>query len=136
MTYYEKAKDIYDKIYSGRLMEAFEEYYHEDCVLIEATGEVRKGKAANREAEFNFINNVQEWRGGGVNSITANEEEGITMIESWLDVMMENGKPFRLEQIARQKWLGDQIIEERFYFTPAEVVQTNKQEAAMKLIEK
>ncbi len=116
--YYDKAKDIYDKIYSGRLMEAFEEYYHEDCVLIEATGEVRRGKAANRAVELGFVNNIKEWKDGAVKCITANEEEGVTMVESWLDVIMSNGKPFRLEQIARQKWKDGQIIEERFYFTP------------------
>ena len=35
MSYLEKAQDIQDKMLKGQLMEAFEQYYHEDVVIIE-----------------------------------------------------------------------------------------------------
>ena len=116
MSYSAKAKDIQDKLLSGQLMDAFEEYYHEDVVMIEATGERHEGKAVNREREKKFLASVQEWHGGGVTNITSNEEEGITMVESWMDVTFQGGMRPKWEQIARQKWQGDQIIEERFYY--------------------
>lgn len=116
MNYSEKAKDIQDKLFSGQLLEAFEQYYHEDVVMIEASGEKREGKAVNREAEKKFLGSVQEWHGGGVVAITSNEKEGVTMVESWMDVTFQSGMRTKAEQIARQKWQGDQIIEERFYY--------------------
>jgi hypothetical protein len=38
------------------------------------------------------------------------------MVESWMDVTFQGGMRPKWEQIARQKWQGDQIIEERFYY--------------------
>ena len=43
---------------------------------------------------------------------------GITMVEAWADVTFQDGNRMKLEEIARQKWQGDQIIEERFYYNP------------------
>ena len=116
MSYFEKAKAVQDKVFAGQLLDAFEQYYHEDVVMIEATGDVRKGKEANREAEKKFLESIQEWHGGGVLGITSNEDEGTTMVESWMDVTYKGGMRAKMEQIARQKWQGDQIIEERFYY--------------------
>jgi len=116
MSYLEKAQDIQDKMSKGQLMEAFEQYYHKDVVMIEATGEKHEGKSTNREREEKFLASIQEWHGGGAIAITSNEEEGITMVESWMDVTFQGGMRPKWEQIARQKWQGDQIIEERFYY--------------------
>lgn len=84
--------------------------------MIEATGEKREGKAVNREAEKKFLASVQEWHGGGVVAIGSNEAEGVTMVETWMDVTFQGGNRIKSEQIARQTWQGDQIIEERFYY--------------------
>jgi len=116
MNYSAKAKDIHEKLFSGKLMDAFEQYYHEDVVMIEASGERREGKTANREFEKKFLASMQELHGGGVVAITSNEEEGVTMVESWMDVTYQGGMRMKAEQISRQKWQGDQIIEERFYY--------------------
>lgn len=116
MNYSEKANDIQDKLKNGQLLDAFEQYYHEDVVMIEANGEIRKGKDANREAEKKFLANIKEWHGAGVVAITSNEEQGFTMVESWMDVTYQGGMRMKMEQIARQKWQDDQIIEERFYY--------------------
>ena len=117
MSYLEKATDLYNKINSGQLMEAFEEYYHEDVVMIEATGEKREGKDKNREAEKEFLGKVQEFHGAGVVAITANEEEGVTAVESWMKVTFkQDDNPVKLQQVAVQRWEGDQITHERFYY--------------------
>jgi len=116
MTYLEKAQDIYNKVFNGQLLDAFEQYYHEDVVMIEATGERREGKETNRKAEQAFLESVEAWHDGGVVAITSNEEAGITMVESWMDITSKAYGRMKMEQIARQKWQGDQIIEERFYY--------------------
>ncbi|MDH3648593.1 MAG: nuclear transport factor 2 family protein [Saprospiraceae bacterium] len=116
MSYLQKAMDIQDKVFSGQLLDAFEQYYHQDVVMIEPTGDVRVGKDTNREAEKKFLASVQKWHGGGVQAITSNEPEGITMVESWMDITFLGGMRTKMEQIARQKWQGDHIVEERFYY--------------------
>ena len=116
MTYLEKAKTVYDMIFSGQLLDAFEKYYHEDVVMQEASGLVREGKDTNREYEKKFLESVQEIHGGGVDGLAANEEDGVTMVESWMDVTFKDGNRVKLEQVAVQRWEGDFVIHERFYY--------------------
>ena len=94
MSIKEKVTDIYNKIYTGQMMEAFEEYYAEEVVMQENEEEPRVGKAVNREWEKNFLANVQEWHGGAVNAICVNEEEGVAMVESWVEITFK-GAPLR-----------------------------------------
>tara|TARA_R110002124_G_scaffold76758_2_gene205690 strand:- start:7340 stop:7450 length:111 start_codon:yes stop_codon:yes gene_type:complete len=35
-----------------------------------------------------------------------------------MEVTFKGGNKIKMEQIARQKWKGDHIIEERFYYNP------------------
>lgn len=116
MTYKEKAMDIQNKLGQGQAMDAFEKYYHEDVVMIECSGDKRVGKSVNREFEKNFFGSITEMHGGGVVAVTSDEEAGVTMVESWMEASFKDGNKMKMEQIARQKWQGDQIIEERFYY--------------------
>ena len=118
MKYKELVSEMYQMLNSGQAMEAFEKFYHEDSSMIEATGEVRKGKAASREFEKGFFESIKEHHGGGVHAITSDEENGITMVEAWMEATFQDGSRMKMEEIARQKWQGDQIIEERFYYNP------------------
>jgi ketosteroid isomerase-like protein len=116
MSYYDKAKDIYDMSAQGKMLEAFDKYYHKDVVMVEATGEARKGKEANRKFEVEFMNMIKEFHGSGVRAITSDEKGTITMVESWMDVTLKDGNRNMMEEVAVQKWKGDQIIHERFYY--------------------
>jgi hypothetical protein len=116
MSYLEKAQDLYAMITEGKMIEAFDKHYHEDIVMIEATGDVREGKAFNREHEEKFVAGIKEFHGFGINGITSNEEEGITMVESWMDVTMAEGYRMKMEEVAVQQWEDDLIIRERFYY--------------------
>jgi ketosteroid isomerase-like protein len=116
MSYYDKAKDIYDMLAKGKLLEAFEKYYHNDVVMVEATGEARKGKGANRKFQLEFMSMIKEVHGTGIRAITSNEKDATTMVESWMDTTYKDGKRNMMEEVAVQKWNGDQIIHERFYY--------------------
>lgn len=116
MSYLQKVSEMYAMMGKGNMMDAFEKYYHEDIVMVEATGEVRKGKSANREFEQQWMASIKEMHGGGVTGITSNEEEGITMVETWGEFTSQDGNRVKMEEVCVQKWQGDQIIHERFYY--------------------
>lgn len=118
MTYQEKAEDLYNMINSGKLMDAFEKYYHNDVVMVEATGDKREGKDASRDYEKKFLSSIKEFHGAGVGSIASNEDEKVTTVESWMDVTFQDGNRTKLEQVAVQQWEEDQIKHERFYYNP------------------
>jgi hypothetical protein len=116
MSYYDKAKDVYDMLAQGKSLEAFDKYYHKDIEMVEATGESRKGKDVNRKFEIEFMGMIKEFHGFGVRSIASNEKEAVTMVESWMDVTMKDGKRNLMEEVSVQKWKDNQIIHERFYY--------------------
>ena len=115
MSYLAKAQKLCQLMEEGKSMEAFEELYHEDVVVVEATGETRKGKAVQRAAIQEWFSSVVEMHGSGFGAITANEETGTTIIESWVDLTTKNGR-MKLEEVGVQKWKDGQIIHERFYY--------------------
>jgi len=118
MSYLNKINDVYKLLGEGKAMDAFEKYYHEDVIMIEGNGEKHEGKDTNRKRETEFFGSIEEMHGAGVDAIATNEEEGITMVENWMEVTFKGGNKIKMEQIARQKWKGDHIIEERFYYNP------------------
>ena len=116
MSYLDKVTEMYNMLGEGKMMDAFEKYYAENVVMIEATGEKREGKDKNREFELQFLDSIKEMHGGGVYSITSNEETGVTTVESWMDTTFKDGNRMKMEEVAVQYWEGDQIVKERFYY--------------------
>ncbi len=117
MSYFDKISDIYDHIAQGTALDAFEEYYAENVVMILEDGTEVEGKDTNRERENEFFDSVEAFHGIDITAITSNEEEGLTAVESAMDVTFKGGDRISLEQVAIQEWDGDEIVRERFYAT-------------------
>jgi len=116
MSYHQKAAHLYQMMEEGQMMDAFEKYYHPDVEVVEATGEVRQGKDAQRAALGEWSNSVKEVHASGIGAITSNEAEGLTSVESWMDCTFADGNRVKMEEVAVQRWDGDQIVHERFYY--------------------
>lgn len=118
MNFYNRAKDLYDMMNEGKLNEAFEKHYAENCVICEKpTGEIREGKEAQRQAIEGWNKMVKEFHGNGYTNITSNEAEKTTMVESWTDVTFQDGNRIKMEEVAVQKWNDEgQIEHEQFYY--------------------
>lgn len=109
-------EEMYDMLSEGKFTEAFEKYYHEDVVMIEGDGTRREGKKYNQKVEQEFLDSIVTFHGLGTTAITSNFDTNISMVETWLDVTYKDGERLKIEQVARQTWKGDKIIEERFYY--------------------
>ncbi|MEM9985518.1 MAG: nuclear transport factor 2 family protein [Bacteroidota bacterium] len=117
MTHLEKIQDMYRMIGEGKTMDAFEKYYHDDVTVIDGTAAPRNGKAEQRKAIQEWYGMIKEFHGSGVSAITADEENGITSVESWTDITFQDGNRVKMEEVGLQRWSGDQIIHERFYYS-------------------
>lgn len=115
MSYKAKAKDIYTQLQNGKLLDAFEQYYHQDVVMTEPRG-TRKGKDECREYEKQFLSNVKEFHNLEIKNIGSNEEDKTSFVESMMDVSFKDGNQVQMEQVAVQQWKDDHIIKERFYY--------------------
>lgn len=128
MSYYNKAKDLYDMMGQGQVMEALEKHYAESVEVWEMpTGEVRNGKEAQRQAMAQWFGMIKEQHDGGYGSITSNEEERTTMVESWTDITMQDGNRMKMQEVAVQKWSEEgQIVKEQFYYHMGPPPQQNQ----------
>jgi len=115
MTLKEKTQDIYKLVGAGKLLEAFDKYYGENVVITEPRG-TWEGKKACRAHEEEFLSMVKEFHGLEVKAITSDEEAGVVMHETAMDVTFQDGNRVNLEQVGVQRWENGQIVHERFYY--------------------
>ncbi len=118
MTYKEKAQDIHDLMLQGKLLEAFDKYYHPEVIITEPRG-TWNGKDSCRAHEVEFLNYVKEFHGLEVRNIASDEENGVVFIETMMDVTFQDGNRVQMEQVSRQQWEGDHVKHERFYYNNA-----------------
>ena len=110
----EKISDLNDLVLQGKVMEAFEKYYHEDVEMQENEEPPTVGKAANRKREEEFLSSLVDFRGAKPLKVTVGE--GITMVEWYYDFTHKDWGERNYTQISVQQWKDGQIIKEKFYY--------------------
>ncbi|MDQ1451085.1 MAG: hypothetical protein QOK38_951 [Acidobacteriaceae bacterium] len=107
-------KQLNEDVLSGKIMDAFEKYYADDVVMQENSEEPRRGKAANRKAEEEFMSSVEAWNGG---SVTASAINGDTSFSVWeMDITFKGGKRVQMSQVAVRQWKNGKVVHERFFY--------------------
>src|SRR5688500_12057353 len=64
--------DLNSLVINGRLIDAFEKYYHEEIEMQENSNAPVKGKDTNRKREIEFLSNVTEFRKASVGGLAVN----------------------------------------------------------------
>ena len=118
MTNKERVLDIQDMLLQGKLLDAFDKYYHDDVEISEPRGSW-KGKASCRAHEEEFMSYVKEFHGLEFRNIASDEETGVVFTETMMDVTFQDGNRVQMEQVSRQQWKDGQVINERFYYDNA-----------------
>lgn len=118
MSIRDHAQSIIEHMQQGKVLEAFETYYAEDCVMQENANPPTIGKDANREREKEFLANIKEWKSLDIAALTADSDSdtGTTMMELSFDFINQQDQPVRYEQVAVQTWNDGKIVKERFYY--------------------
>jgi hypothetical protein len=100
----------------GQTVQAIEKYYADDVVVFENREIARTGRAAC--AKFEKDNLARQprpprikCRGQGVD-----KARGKTFTQWEIRFVSDQGRLMYLEEVAVQKWSGDEIVEERFYY--------------------
>lgn len=118
MSYLQRTKELHAMLDQGKDLEALDIFFHPDMKAVEKpTGEVRDGVDAQKKAMQEWLGTVQEFHEVGTKSVTANEEEGISMAESWMKVSFKGAPaPMSMEEVIVYYWEGDKIKEMQFYY--------------------
>lgn len=108
--------DFVALVLAQRTTDAMEKYYAEDVVIFENREMARAGLKACVEYEGATLAKQPRppriiCRGKGVD-----ESLGKTFIQWEIRFVSEQGRLMLLEEVAVQKWSGERIVEERFFY--------------------
>lgn len=106
--------DLNALVIAGKLMDAFEKYYHQEIEMQENNNAPVKGKDANRKREEEFLNNVTEFRAATVRDLAVN---GTTSFVIWsYDYTHKEWGVKNYTQVSVQNWKDGKIIKEQFFY--------------------
>ena len=106
--------DLNRLVLEGRLIDAFEKYYHPDVVMQENELEPVVSKAANRERELDFLNNIVEFRKAEVKGVGIGD--GISFVIWNYDYTHKQWGVKNYSQVSVQEWKDGKIIREQFIY--------------------
>ncbi len=115
----ERVGQLNEMIKQGKIMEAMNIFYSDDLVMGENDNPPTEGLDANLVREQDFVDNTT-WYGLELRGVAVGE--GITMVRWFMDFHNTHyGNRLRFNQVAVQRWRGDKIFDERFYYSPTVV---------------
>jgi hypothetical protein len=107
-------KDLNTLVQAGRLLEAFDKYYHEDVAMQENMNPPVVGKQTNRKREIEFLNNIVEFRSASVQGLGVGED--ISFIIWSYDYTHKEWGVRSYTQVSVQNWKDGKIIKEQFFY--------------------
>ena len=114
----QRVEQLKDYINAGKILEAMDEFYHEDVVMQENSEEPTRGLAANIEREKEFLSIVSQWNWTKWHATAVSETpdgENVSFVEYSFEFVNTQGETVVYEQATVQRWRDGKIISERFY---------------------
>lgn len=103
---------------AGRGIEALDTFYADDASVRENESPPRRGKAALLTHEAAAQAAVSGLRARCVRPVLV---AGETVVIRWIfDYFDKQGRAVRFEELAYQRWAGDRITQEQFFYDPAQ----------------
>jgi ketosteroid isomerase-like protein len=116
----ERVKALIGLVEQGRYVEAIEAFYHEDASMQENLDPPRRGRAALAERERQVMAAFQI----RTRPVTTFLVDGDVAVINWVfDFVGPDGRTFSQDELALQRWQGERIAEERFYYDPAQRIR-------------
>jgi hypothetical protein len=103
----------------GRYVEAIERYYAPEASMRENGAEPRSGMAALIENEKGVLARFGSIKASRLGPVLV---DGDHVAIPWaFDFALADGAALRLEEVAWQRWDGDKVVEERFFYDPRQL---------------
>lgn len=116
MTLLEHATNFQEMASGPDLMEAVDTYYAEDITIVEVNGDTFEGRTVQKQRIQEWLDSIEEIHESGVRAIAANEETGHVFVESFFEATFKEGGRMQMEEVAVQRWEGDKVVHEKFYY--------------------
>ena len=115
----ERVAALVAMVEEGKFVEAIEAFYAEDATMQENNEAPRGGRDKLIEHERKMLAAHKAARTLPGSTFLL---DGDTAVIRWAFVFTrQDGTSFRMEELAHQRWRGDRIVEERFFYDPAQL---------------
>ena len=115
----ERVEGLIAMVEQGKYVEAIREFYAEDASMQENDEPPRTGRDRLIEHEWRMLSAHKEARTLPGASFLL---DGDRVVVHWVfEFTRLDGARFRMDELAQQRWRGDRILEERFYYDPAQL---------------
>ena len=108
-------QDLNKLVLDGKIIDAFEKYYHEDVVMQENSDVATISKAANRQREQEFLDNITEFRSAEVKGLAVGDN--ISFVVWGYDYTHKEWGEKNYTQVSIQQWKDGKIIREQFVYS-------------------
>jgi hypothetical protein len=106
-------------VLSGRHDDAIEQFYAPDCTMQENLGELRRGRDPAVAREKATLARFKEVRTTVVGPVFVS---GDHVVIHWIfEFVHADGRVARIEELAEQRWNGEKMAAERFYYDPSQL---------------
>jgi ketosteroid isomerase-like protein len=103
---------------ASRTVEAMQRFYADDATMRENMGAPRTGKAALIQHEEDALATIQTLKARCVRPILIS---GDVVVIRWVfEIEDKQGKTMRFEELAYQRWQGELMVEEQFFYDPGQ----------------
>ena len=114
----ERLESFIAAVEGGAHAKAIEDYYTEDATMRENQAEPRRGRGTLVAQETAVLDRTETVVSTCVRPVLVN---GDHVAIHWIfEFTFKGGGRMRMEEIAWQRWEGDRIAEEQFFYDPAQ----------------
>jgi ketosteroid isomerase-like protein len=103
----------------GDHVQAIEDYYGEDASMRENQAEPRRGRAVLVAHEREALGRTASVASACVRPVLVNGDH--VVIRWTFDFAGKDGRRMRIEELAWQRWEGERIAQEEFFYDPAQM---------------
>ncbi|HVJ53334.1 MAG TPA: nuclear transport factor 2 family protein [Aliidongia sp.] len=115
----ERIKGLIALVEQGKFIEALEQFYHAEASMQENGEPPRRGVEALIAHERGVMERVKIVGARQAGPVFVSGDEAVL---NWVfEIARPDGTIVRLDELARQRWQGDRIAEERFYYDPSQL---------------
>jgi ketosteroid isomerase-like protein len=112
--------DFITTVVSGRYDEAIERYYTSDATMQENLDPPRRGRSGLVTHERGVMAAFKSIKATCVSPVFA---DGDHVVVRWVfEFERADGGKMRMDELAYQRWAGNKIAEERFYYDPKQML--------------
>ena len=117
MPSHKRVQQLINYVEEGRFLDAYREFYHDEVAVQENSEIPRIGLAASLEREQQFLAMVVDFHEISAKSFLVDGDKAA--IRWNFEATLTNGRRMKRDEVSLQRWDGEKIISEVFFYDPA-----------------